>query len=120
MNARERFNQIARFERLDDPFFFGVAAWNHTIQRWVREGLPVPPNAREINGYLLGWQDEQGGIIPNAASIGLGENGNPPWVPPLVPFFETRVLSEDANTVVKIDYDGAIVRALKEDPESMV
>lgn len=118
-NSRERFLQIAHFERPDDPFVFGLRAWNETYRRWVREGMPVPGQSREVNVLLLGYQDEIESIIPNAALVGLGANGNPPWVPPLMPFFETKVLREEGTHVVKVAPDGAIVRVMKDDPEAM-
>jgi hypothetical protein len=41
MQARRRFRQICRFGRMDDPFMWSVHAWNATLDRWVREGMPV-------------------------------------------------------------------------------
>ena len=118
-NARERFLQIARFERPNDPFMFGLRAWNETYRRWIREGMPAPAQDREVNVLLLGYQDEIESGLPNAALVGLGANGNPPWAPPLVPYFEPKVLRDEDTHEVKVAYDGAIVRVMKGDPEAM-
>ena len=60
MNARERFRQICQFERPNDPFVWGVAAWNEALERWVGEGMPArdvdergrPRHVREVNALL--------------------------------------------------------------------
>jgi uroporphyrinogen decarboxylase len=49
----------------------------------------------------------------------MGRNNNPPWVPPLEPLYEVKVLEEDEEHIVKIDWDGAVVRIKKSDPELM-
>ncbi len=41
ITAQDRFKQICRFERRNDPSFFGIFAWVETYHRWVREGMPV-------------------------------------------------------------------------------
>jgi uroporphyrinogen decarboxylase len=121
MTAQERFQAICNFERTGDVYFWGIDAWNEAYLRWVREGMPVKNlnNRKEINMHLLGYQDQNECIKPNAAITGMGRNNNPPWVPPLEPFFETRILEEDEENIVKIDYDGAVVRVKKIDPELM-
>ncbi len=76
-------------------------------------------NMKEINMHLCGYQDQNETIPPNAAVKGMGPLKNPPWVPPLDPMFETKILKDEGDTVIKVDYDGAIVRAKKNDPEAM-
>ncbi|MEI6157884.1 MAG: hypothetical protein WCP87_05915, partial [Atribacterota bacterium] len=76
-------------------------------------------NKKELNRFLLGWQDQNECIKPNAAIRGMGANNNPPWVPPIDPLFETKILQDENDHVVKVDYDGAIVRSMKNDPERM-
>ena len=49
----------------------------------------------------------------------MGPNNNPPWVPPLDPLFETKIIRESEEHIVKIDYDGAVVQVNKSDPEMM-
>jgi uroporphyrinogen decarboxylase len=121
MTARERFQAICKFERRDDVFFWGVDAWNEAYNRWVREGMPVRDlsSKKELNLHLLGSQDQVECIKPNAAIQGMGRNNNPPWVPPLEPLYDVKVLEEDEEHIVKIDWDGAVVRIRKSDPELM-
>ncbi len=121
MTAQDRFKAICNFERTDDVFIWSVDSWNKAYTRWVREGMPVKnlKNKKEINMHLLGYQDQIECIKPNAAIQGMGRNNNPPWVPPLVPMYENKILEEDNEHIIKIDYDGAKVRVKKSDPESM-
>jgi uroporphyrinogen decarboxylase len=121
MTARERFRDICNFERSGDVFIWSVDSWNDAFKRWVREGMPVESlkNKKEINMHLLGYQNQVECIKPNAAIQGMGENNNPPWVPPLEPLYEVKVLEEDEEHMVKVDWDGAVVRIRKDDPELM-
>jgi uroporphyrinogen decarboxylase len=121
ITPRERFLQICNFERKGDIYIWGVDSWNEAINRWVREGMPVKNinNKKELNMHLLGYQHQNESIKPNAAIQGMGRNSNPPWVPPLVPLYEPKILEEEEEHIVKVDYDGAIVRINKSDPEMM-
>ena len=121
MTARDRFREICEFRRPDDVFIWSVDSWNEAYNRWLREGMPVKKmdNKKEINMHLLGYQDQIECIKPNAAIQGMGRNNNPPWVPPLNPLYEVKVLEEDEEHMVKIDWDGAVVRIKKSDPELM-
>ena len=121
MTPRERFSAICNFERANDIFFWGIDSWNEAFRRWVHEGMPVHSlqNKKELNLFLLGWQDQNECIKPNAAIRGMGTNNNPPWTPPLDPLFETKILQDEGTHLVKVDYDGAIVRSMKDDPELM-
>ena len=75
MNARERFLKIAHYERDNDPFLFGFATWRETLRRWKKEGMPVGASEKEVGEYLVGSQDQVEFIKPNAASLGMGEDG---------------------------------------------
>jgi uroporphyrinogen decarboxylase len=121
MTAQERFQAICNFERPDDVFIWSIDSWNEAYNRWLREGMPVKnmDNKKEINMHLLGYQDQIECIKPNAAIQGMGRNNNPPWVPPLEPLFEVTILEEDDEHIVKVDWDGAVVRIKKSDPELM-
>ncbi|HSV31006.1 MAG TPA: uroporphyrinogen decarboxylase family protein [Atribacteraceae bacterium] len=121
MTPRERFRAICRFERVDDPYFWGVDSWTEAFRRWIREGMPVKnlQNKKELNHHLLGYQSQNEAIWPNAAVRGMSPCNNPPWVPPLDPLFEVKVIKEEESHIVKVDYDGAVVRVMKNDPEKM-
>ena len=117
MTARERFIKIAKFERKNDPSFFGIFAWNDAYRRWKKEGMPVSNfvNMKDINMHFLGYQDQVFETIsPNAAVGGMGALMNPPWVPALDPLFEPEVLKDEGDTIVQVDYDGAIVKRKKD------
>jgi uroporphyrinogen decarboxylase len=121
MTAQERFQAICNFERPDDVFIWSIDSWNEAYNRWLREGMPVKnmDDKKEINMLLLGYPDHVECIKPNAAIQGMGRNNNPPWVPPLHPLFEVTILEEDDEHIVKVDWDGAVVRIKKSDPELM-
>ena len=121
MNARERFKQIARFERSNDPMWWGIDAWIEAFRRWKMEGMPVKTleNKKEINMHLLGYNNQAEGLIPNAAIVGFGPCNNPPWMAPIDPYFETEILEEDSDHIVMIYHDGAKVKIMKNNPEAM-
>lgn len=112
MTSLERFKQICRFERPNDPFFWGLASWNEALDRWAAEGMPVKSLAtmKEVHMLLLGRQEQKEAIQPKGAIFGMGKCSNPPWVVAIDPLFERRVLAEEAEHVVEVDYDGTIVR----------
>ncbi len=116
MTARERFKKICSFELANDPFMWSIDSWTETFNRWVREGMPVEnlDNKKEVNMHLIGPDDENEAIIPNAIMQGMGKCNNPPWIVALDPMFEPRILSEEEEHFVELDYDGAIVRRRKE------
>lgn len=121
MNARERFMQIAHFERKNDPMWFFFDAWYEAFVRWKKEGMPVSSldTRQEILGHLLGDGNHYEWLIPNAAIMGIGPLNNPPWVPLLKPPFEEEILEEDNRTIIKREYDGTIVKVSKENPRAM-
>lgn len=115
MTPLERFKKICAFELKDDPFMWSIDSWNETFDRWVKEGMPVKnlDNKKEVNMHLIGPDDQNEAIIPKASIGGMGKNNNPPWIVALDPLFEQIIISEDAEHVVEVDYDGAIVRRRK-------
>jgi hypothetical protein len=120
MNARDRFRAIARFERADDPFFFGVGLWKNTFRRWVREGMPVALfDEKAKNEHLIGHQDQLEFIEPNAGSLDMSDDGDHTWGPPLVPYFEEKVVEEDSEYLVRIARDGGTTRINKKERENM-
>lgn len=71
-------------------------------------------NKKEVNMHLIGYDDENEGIQPNAIIYGLGKCHNPPWIVAVDPLFDREVISEDETHVVEVDYDGTIVRRRKD------
>ena len=56
LNNRERFLRLMRGEPVDRaPFATCFLAWDETLERWHREGLPRDPNNRysflEVVGF---------------------------------------------------------------------
>ena len=120
MNARERFHAIANFERLNDPFFFGAGLWKDTFRRWVREGMPIALfDEKAKNELLIGRQDQNEFVKPNAGSLDMSDTGDHTWGPPLVPYYEEKILSEDEQYIIRIARDGSTTRINKKDRESM-
>jgi hypothetical protein len=115
MTPLERFKAICSFERVNDPFIWSVDSWYESFERWIKEGMPVKnlDNKREVNFHLIGPDDENEGIQPNAIIYGLGKCHNPPWIVAVDPMFEPVIISEDESHIVEVDYDGAIVRRRK-------
>lgn len=113
--ARERFIDICKFRRKNDPFFNSIDSWNATFDRWVSEGMPVKnlENKKELNHLLLGDQDQIEGIFPRGGLMGMERNNNPPWCVAIDPIFELETISETDDYVVRYDYDGTIVKRKK-------
>jgi len=119
VSTRRRFLDIAHFERPNDPFVWSIWTWRETITRWKQEGDPVNFEGKQFNEFHLGYQDQREHMIPNAATVGMADDGGEPFGPPLDPFFEEEVLEEDERYIVKRAKDGGVVKVLKNDPESM-
>lgn len=120
MTPRQRFAEIAQFRRTNDPFVFGVGLWKETFRRWVGEGMPVAfLDEKTKNEHLLGYRDQLEFVKPNAGSLDMSDTGDHTWGPPLVPWYEEKILSEDTESLVRIARDGATIRINKKSPESM-
>ena len=116
MTPRERFLQIARFERPNDPFVWGMPLWRSTDKRWRREGAP---STGSISSFLIGPHDTKAGIHPNAVGGGLGQDTGSMYGPPLIPYFSRKVLQEDDEYIVLRDVDGSTIRIRRSDSEGM-
>jgi uroporphyrinogen decarboxylase len=120
MTARERFKQICRFERPNDPYMWSIAAWSDTYKRWYDEGMPVEAsNLKEIRAHLLGHRDRIESIRPRGAIQGMTRHGALRWIVALDPMFEPEVISETEEHVVEVDFDGAIVERKKQGDASI-
>jgi hypothetical protein len=105
---------------VNDPFFFGAGLWKDTFRRWVREGMPAALfDEKAKNELLVGRQDQLEFVSPNAGSLDMSDTGDHTWGPPLVPYYEEKVISEDDEYLVRIVRDGATTRVNKKDRESM-
>ena len=115
MNSRDRFIQIANFERKNDPMWFTFDFWYEAFLRWVKEGMPVKDKKtkKEINDLLLGKNNQYTWLYPSAIIRGTGPLGNPPYSPQLIPGFKNKVLFEDERNMVKKEVDGSTVKISK-------
>jgi len=121
MTGRERFLKIARFE-LPNTFFLSTynhAMWHKTLERWVEEGAPkeILSSTKARLGYF-GFE-RIGMVHVEASFLTLGKTGGPPFIPPVRPRFELKVLEEDERTRVIIDEGGRKLRQYKDDPQRM-
>ena len=117
ISPRERFLQIARFERPNDPWIFGLALWRATRHRWSREGLPLDTTPQ---AFLVGDLDRRASLPVGASVSGMGvrEDGAM-YRPALDPFFDPEILADDGVFVTKREYDGSVIRYNKADPGAM-
>ena len=117
ITPRERFLQIARFERPNDPWIYGLATWNETRRRWAREGLPPDTTPQ---AFLVGDLDRRASLPVGASVSGMGvrEDGAM-YRPALDPFFDPEILADDGVYVTKREYDGSVIRYNKADPGAM-
>lgn len=115
MTSKERLKKICRFEPVDKSFIWSAASWNEALDRWQQEGMPVRDlsNMKQVNHHFLGWEYQHEAIPVVGAIFGMGKCGNPPWVVAIHPIFERKVLEEEVEHVVEVDYDGTIVRRRK-------
>jgi len=115
MNPLERFKKICSFELKEDVYFYGVLPWNETLERWVKEGMPVKnlDNLKETNMHLLGNMDKIEWLQINSAIFGAGKCGNPPWIVSLDPLYEEEVLNNTSTHIIKRELDGTIVEISK-------
>jgi uroporphyrinogen decarboxylase len=96
MNDRERFLRTMRYEPVDHRPLHLVGAWDDTLRRWRREGLPEGVDAHA----LLGVQPLRVANVGPAAGI--------------FPPFEERVISEDAEVTLSLDAYGRTVKNFKD------
>jgi hypothetical protein len=113
---RQRFLQIARFERTDDPFVYQHWFWLEALERWRTEGMPADANPFEV--LSLG-QDRLEFLPVTATTVAQRPYGNPPWPIAIDPPFEREVLEDEGETEIVREIDGGISRYLKSEPTRM-
>ena len=96
MNDRERFLKTMRYEPVDHRPIHLVSAWEDTIRRWRREGLPEGVNANAFLG-VKGLTVTQVG--PTAG---------------VFPPFEQRVLREEGEVIISLDSYGRTIKMFKD------
>jgi len=101
MNPRERFLACNRFQSVDRVPFTEIAAWGHTYERWLKEGLP-----RDVDTSL--------GCLSGNEFFGFERWEYVPVNVGMIPAFDYQVLQEDERVVVYRGGDGIVHKALKE------
>ena len=82
---------------------WSIWTWRETIKRWRREADPKNLDGQPFLEYHLGCQDQREYMVPNAATVGLADDGGEPRGAPLDPFFEEQVLEEDERYIISED-----------------
>lgn len=121
MTGRERFLKIARFELPDAVFLsaYNHSFWYKALERWVEEGAPREILTSNVARYNYFGFERIGMVHVEASLLALGETGGPPFLPPVRPRFEPRVVEEDERTRVIINEAGIKLRQYKNDPQRM-
>jgi hypothetical protein len=101
MTHRERLLRTFRHEPVDRVPDYEFGAWEQTVRRWHKEGLPA-----EREGV---WQ-----AINQYFHTDDTEYGPGPWVNiGLLPGFEYKVLEEKGDHIVVQDGDGAVAEMMR-------
>ena len=101
MNTRERFLKSVLFEPVDQVPNFELGAWEQTVERWYREGMPEDkvPHMWTLRGNdYLGLDDWD--FVPVDIFM--------------MPRFEVEIMEENERTVPYRDEEGTVRRSLKE------
>lgn len=120
MTRKERFLKIAHFEQTDDVFIpsFFQWFWHDALKRWVKEGAPERILEIDYRAEFFGFERTE--IIPIISGlICLGKSFGPPYIPPLVPLFERKILEKGENHTLVIDEGGRKVLEYTAQPERM-
>ncbi|MBM3235348.1 hypothetical protein FJZ31_03505 [Candidatus Poribacteria bacterium] len=101
MTHRERLLKTLRYEKVDRVPDYEFGAWDQTIARWHKEGLP-----EEHKGV---WQAINQYFHTDDVEYGPG-----PWVNNgLIPGFAYKVLEEKGDHIVIQDGDGATAEMIR-------
>ncbi|TES85292.1 hypothetical protein E3J95_04750, partial [Candidatus Aerophobetes bacterium] len=111
---------IARFELKDELFVPSLHQWfwYETCVGWTEQGAPLAVLSNEHRAEYFGF-DRVEALPVRSNIISLGQCFGPPYVPPLIPLFERKVIGEDERTRVVIGESGIKYREYKEEPERM-
>jgi len=90
-----------------------------TLERWVKEGAPEEILS-STKARLSYFGFERIGMVHVESSfLAIGEAGGPPFIPPVRPRFEIKLVEEDERTRTIIDEAGRKVRQFKADLQRM-
>jgi methanogenic corrinoid protein MtbC1/uroporphyrinogen-III decarboxylase len=124
-SRRERFLDIARFQRTGDLFIPSSfqTCWPQTRRRWQREGAPVDPHSDVALHRFLGFDrcrtliEIRSGLLiiegPTEHTAGFS------YLPPLDPLYPLELVEEDERTITVLNGARIKERILKDDREKM-
>lgn len=98
MNQRERFLNCMRFKPVDRVPLWMPWTWGETLKRWHREGLPMNADLEKMFGCD---RYEEVGIYYG-----------------FCPSFEERIIEEDNEYRTYINFEGILMKELKENSET--
>ncbi len=126
-SIRQRFLDICRFKRKGDLCLIAPWLndfWMETPEIWVKQGAPAELlDSRALRDYfefehIRVLREIQSGLFMDKRLDVLGRN-YVYAIPPIVPSYETKILSEDAHTISLVNEGGQVVRVDKRDPQKM-
>ncbi len=126
-SIRQRFLDICRFKRTGDLCLIAPWLndfWMETPEIWVKQGAPAELlDSRALRDYfefehIRVLREIQSGLFMDKRLDVLGRN-YVYAIPPIVPSYETKILSEDAHTISLVNEGGQVVRVDKRDPQKM-
>jgi len=103
--ARRRFRTTAQFGRSRVPRFEAMGFWEQTIACWHRQGLPAD---------CTPWEYFQLDRFMDNAPPEIAYHTDRVVTPPYWPSFETAVLQETEEYIIRRQEDGIVTRQLKE------
>ncbi len=126
-SLRQRFLDICRFKRTGDLCLLAPWLndfWMETPEVWVKQGAPAElVDARTLRDYLefehiRVLREIQTGLFMDKRLNVLGRN-YVYAIPPIVPTYETKMLTDDEHTISLVNEGGQVVRIDKRDPQKM-
>lgn len=126
-SIRQRFLDICRFKRTGDLCLLAPWLndfWMETPEVWVNQGAPAElRDSRALRDYfefdhIRVLREIQTGLFMDKRLEVLGRT-YVYAIPPILPTYETRMLSEDEHTISLVNEGGQVVRIDKRDPQKM-
>jgi uroporphyrinogen decarboxylase len=127
VSNREHFKAIAKYQRpgelsISSPYFNHF--WRETLISWVNNGAPreLLDNAAYRGQYFrFDYTRIMAEIISSLQLIRYKEEETEAeiYIPPVVPFFQTKVIGESERTITIINQGGQMTKIFKDAPERM-
>jgi len=110
MSTRERFLKCMRFEPVDRPPNYELGYWYQTVQRWLKEGMPLEAYPW-INEKVP--EGEEDGPLYGHKYFGIAQRPALPINFGPIPPFEYKVIQETERYLLFRDELGRLRKALK-------